>query len=79
MPKFSHLFNPLMLHSPEAFQSGGNVDIFKNMVSKVRSMNWLNIFVNIILPLFVAIYAFSMLKDRYKKKKSESEFAQMLY
>jgi len=74
MPKFSHLFNPLMLHSPEAFQSGGNVDIFKNMIAKVRNMNWLNIFVNIILPMIATLYAFSYLKAKYQEKQRQNMF-----
>jgi len=74
MPKFSRLFNPLMLHSSDAFQSGGNVTILQNMFNRVRSWNWVNILVNIVFPMIVAIYVWVYLKDRYQRKQEKFDF-----
>ena len=69
MPKFSRLFNPLMLHSSEAYQSGGNLTVIQNMIARVRTWNWMNIFINIVLPSIAIIYAWLYLKDRYQRKQ----------
>jgi len=73
MPKFSRLFNPLMLHSSEAFQSGGNLTVLQNMINRVSSWNWMNILINIVLPTVAIIYVWVYLKDRYKRKQRREQ------
>lgn len=65
----SPLIDPLILESPLANPNNNNVNlnILKKKISKV---NWVNVLINYVLPIFIFLFTAFQLKNNYDKKKN---------